>query len=168
MFTFYWVLEDTSHLYGSVFELLVMCFLGFKARVDRFCCLYCRFHHLYVTDSSDSPLVWHLLTSWWPVWQPISLFHVLVHIKALVGPELGSSVRHSDILFMIPRWREWCKIHSMGLYGPWPNTKLGVIIDIDMNRMSPVNQPLPTNQISSYKRCVSLIIRVDIAIILIR
>ena len=21
-------------------------------------------------DSSDSPLVWHLLTSWWPAWQP--------------------------------------------------------------------------------------------------
>ena len=24
----------------------------------------------------DSPLVWHLPTSWWPVWQPSHLFHV--------------------------------------------------------------------------------------------
>ena len=31
-------------------------------------------------DSSDSPLVRHLLTSWQPAWQPSYLIHVLVHV----------------------------------------------------------------------------------------
>ena len=38
--------------------------LGFKARVDPVLC------HLCTTESSDLPLMQHLLTSWRPVWQP--------------------------------------------------------------------------------------------------
>ena len=47
----------------------------------------CAFH-LYAADSSDSPLVWHLLTSWWSVWQP-SLFYpcTYTHTLALLGLE---------------------------------------------------------------------------------
>ena len=29
----------------------------------------CRLHSLYALESSDSPLVQHLLTSWWQTWQ---------------------------------------------------------------------------------------------------
>ena len=60
--------------------LLVTSALGFKARVDP---LACRLHHLYAIDSSDWPLVQHLLT-WW-----LSSFsiHSLTHIKVLVGFE---------------------------------------------------------------------------------
>ena len=42
------------------FELLVMSALGFKARVAS---LGCMLHRLLTIDSSDSPLVRHLLTS---------------------------------------------------------------------------------------------------------
>ena len=31
--------------------------------------LACMLCHLHVRVSSDSPLVWQLLTSWWPAWQ---------------------------------------------------------------------------------------------------
>ena len=41
-----------------------------KARVDPLTCLL---HHLCAMNSSDSPLVRHLLTSWRPAWQPCSL-----------------------------------------------------------------------------------------------
>ena len=36
-------------------------------------CMYplaCVLHHLGAMDSLDSPLVWHLLTSWQPAWSP--------------------------------------------------------------------------------------------------
>ena len=32
---------------------------------------------MHTTYSSDSPLVRHLLTTWWPTWQPIRFIHVL-------------------------------------------------------------------------------------------
>ena len=57
------------------FGLLVMSALGFKVRVDpSLACL------LTAMDSSDSPVVWQLLTSWWPALQ-LSLFdpHVCKH-----------------------------------------------------------------------------------------
>ena len=41
--------------------------LGFKARVDRLPCVFCRLHAM---DSSGSSLVRHLLTSWRPEWRP--------------------------------------------------------------------------------------------------
>ena len=56
-----------SFLWGHwypCFGLLVMCSLGFKARG------MCDIHFLIYT-----PLVWHLLTSWWPAW-PYFLFYV--------------------------------------------------------------------------------------------
>ena len=44
----------------QLFRLLVTSTLGFKAGV---------FYLMYTTDSSDSPLLWYLPTSWCPVWQ---------------------------------------------------------------------------------------------------
>ena len=32
----------------------------------------------HAMDSSESPLIRHLLTSWWPAWQPTCLIHILV------------------------------------------------------------------------------------------
>ena len=37
--------------------------------------LTCILHCLHAMESSDSPLVWHLLTSWWPGWQPSCSWH---------------------------------------------------------------------------------------------
>ena len=58
-------LEDISPFLSSqwcpCFGLLVTSALGFKAA-----CMLC---HLHATESSDSPLVPQLLTSWWPAWQ---------------------------------------------------------------------------------------------------
>ena len=34
--------------------------------------LACMLSHLRVMNSWDSPLVRHLLTSWWPAWQPVA------------------------------------------------------------------------------------------------
>ena len=43
--------------------------------------LICMFHPLHPVDSSNSPLVRHLLTYWWPAWQ-LSLFdlHTCTHV----------------------------------------------------------------------------------------
>ena len=57
--------------------------LGFKARVDSLTCLL---HHLCTTDSSDSPLVWDLLTSWQSAQQP-SRCDPHTTVQALVGLE---------------------------------------------------------------------------------
>ena len=59
-----------SFLWGNLcpcIGLLVTSPLGFKARVDTFACMLCC---LCAMESSDSHLVWHLLTSWQPAWQP--------------------------------------------------------------------------------------------------
>ena len=56
-------LEDINPFYGATdtcFGLLVMAVLDFKPRVDSLACQLCGNH---VIDSSDSPLVQHLLTS---------------------------------------------------------------------------------------------------------
>ena len=37
--------------------------------------LTCILHCLHAMGSSDSPLVWHLLTSWWPGWQRSCSWH---------------------------------------------------------------------------------------------
>ena len=57
--------------------------LGFKARVDSFTSMIC---YLHTTDSSDSSLVQHLLTSWWPAWS-LSCFDPHTCIQALLGLE---------------------------------------------------------------------------------
>ena len=58
-------LQDTSPFCGAtdtpVFGFWWRLPLSFKARVDS---LICVLPHLHTTDSSDSPLVQHLLTSW--------------------------------------------------------------------------------------------------------
>ena len=50
-----------------LFGLLMRSALSFKARVN---CFIYMLSHLCAMKSSDSPLVQHLLISWWPTWQP--------------------------------------------------------------------------------------------------
>ena len=65
--SFFFKIEDISSFLWvdryPCFELLVTPALDFKSPR----CLVC---HLRVAESSDSPLVRHLLTSCWPAWQP--------------------------------------------------------------------------------------------------
>ena len=77
--TIFWknFFEDMSpflwgHWYPCV-GLPVMSALGFKARGGS---LACMLPCLCTMDTSDSPLVWHLLTSWQPSWQPSHSLHV--------------------------------------------------------------------------------------------
>ena len=51
-----------GHWY-TCFGLLVTSALGFNTRMEP---LTCMLHRLCTMDTTDSPLVWHLLTSWWP------------------------------------------------------------------------------------------------------
>ena len=60
------------------FGLLVPSALGFKAIVNSLICILCC---LCTTDSSDSPMVRHLLTSWWSVWQRSHFIHLLAYNK---------------------------------------------------------------------------------------
>ena len=53
-------------------------------------CVLC---HLHVMDSSDSPLVQHLLTFWWSAWQ-LSHFYPHTGIQALVG--LDFVIEHAN------------------------------------------------------------------------
>ena len=64
-----------GHL-NPCFGLLVMSPLGFKARVDL---LSCVLRCLCITDSPDSLLVQHLLTSWPPAWQRSCFIHILTY-----------------------------------------------------------------------------------------
>ena len=47
--------------------------------------LTCMLLHLHAVDSSDSPLVWHLLTSWCSAWQLHRFIHILAHIYSSIG-----------------------------------------------------------------------------------
>ena len=51
--------------------------------------LTCTLHLLYAMDSLDSPLLWHLLTSWWPSYFQSMYLHVYKHWW---GSRLGSSM----------------------------------------------------------------------------
>ena len=51
------------------FGILVMSAFGYKARVDPLSCVH---HRQHAAESSESPLVRHLLSSWQPAWQPDS------------------------------------------------------------------------------------------------
>ena len=95
-------LEDISYfLWGHWYPcsgLLVMPALGFKARVDPLALVLC---HLCTMDSSDSPLVGHLLTSW----QPEPFWSTYLHMyKHWWGSSLGlsmplpNSMWHSTLL----------------------------------------------------------------------
>ena len=73
------ILRDHWYL---CFGLLVTYDLAFKARVDS---LTCVFHQLHAMDSSDSPLVWHLLASW-----SSRIFnHIDYHIEFRISPPLS-------------------------------------------------------------------------------
>ena len=50
--------------------------LGFKARVGSALFELSGGVHVTLYIPWDSPLVWHLLTSWWPAWQLSCLFHI--------------------------------------------------------------------------------------------
>ena len=85
----------TSVLFGEPFNpyfgLLVVSNLGFKARVDSLACVL---YQLCATDSTDSLLVWHLLTSWQPAWQ-LNHFNPHTCEQALVGIESSMLPPHS-------------------------------------------------------------------------
>ena len=85
-------LEDISpFLWGHwypYFGLLVTSTLGFKASMDSLACVL---HCLHVTDSSNSSLLWQLLTSGQPAWQPSCFIHILAY-KHWWGLSAGSSV----------------------------------------------------------------------------
>ena len=68
---------------GNTPVLDLMSNLGFKARMEPLTCVLC---HLCTMICSDSPLVWHLLTSWQSVCRP-SHFKPQICIQALVGLE---------------------------------------------------------------------------------
>ena len=61
-FNFIFILR-TSVLFYTCFGLLVTSALDIKVRVDPLACVLCCLH---IMESSDSPLVRHLLTSWQP------------------------------------------------------------------------------------------------------
>ena len=86
-----------------VFGLLATSVLGFKARVDTFACLLCCLHTM---DSSDSPLVQHLLTSWWLVWQPSCFIYVLAY-NHWWSLNLGSSVPLPHNMWQDRRSTDW-------------------------------------------------------------
>ena len=65
---------------------------GFEARIETLICLL---HYLHAMNSPHSYLMWHLLTSWWPVWQP-SHFDPHTCIQALVGLDSGDKL--ADVL----------------------------------------------------------------------
>ena len=80
-----------SFLWGHrypCFRLLVISALSFKVRLD---CLACTLRHLCAMESSDSPLVQHLLISGWPAWRR-SHSHPPTCKQALVGLETGITV----------------------------------------------------------------------------
>ena len=87
MFCCFWrILEVLSPFCGAT-DTPVLDFwwhlLGFKARVSRLIHIR-QWYTCYAFP--DSPLLWHLLTSWWPVWLPsYSLPHICE--QALVGLE---------------------------------------------------------------------------------
>ena len=68
-----------SFLWGHwypCFGLLVTSPLGFKARVGSALFELSGGVHVTLHVPWDSPLVWHLPTSWQPAWQPSHLFHI--------------------------------------------------------------------------------------------
>ena len=82
------ILEDQSFLWATDTPVLGFWWclpgpLGFKASVVPLACVL---YHLCAMESSDSPLVQHLLTCWWSAWQ---LSHSDPHTceQALVGLE---------------------------------------------------------------------------------
>ena len=110
---FFKFLEDIcpflwGHWYPC-FGILVMSAQDLNTRVDSPTCMLCC---PCTMDCSDSPLVWHLLTSWWPAWQ-LSHFNPRTCEQALVG----SSV-------LLP--------HSMRQNADWPVSAWLVIVVVNI------------------------------------
>ena len=89
--------ERQSFLWGHWypwFGLLVMFAPSFKTRVDP---LTCRLHLMRGTESTDSPLVRYLLTSWRPEWQPSrSHPHTWAYGLDLISHSYNKKSRESD------------------------------------------------------------------------
>ena len=98
-------LRQQSFLYDHWyprFGLLMTSALGFKARVDSLTCMLC---HLHTMDSLDSPLVPHLLTSWWVACTWAASIHVLV-LEHWWGLSPGSSMLLPHNMW---RFTDWAK-----------------------------------------------------------
>ena len=95
----------SGHWYPR-FGLLMTFALGFKARVDF---LACMLHYLCAIESSDSPLVQQLLTSWQPAWQPrCSYQHICEQTRLKTGINCGC-----HCLKLWDRQTELCRIGHM-------------------------------------------------------
>ena len=79
------------------FGLRVMSALCFKARMDPL-------HALLSVWSSDSPLVWHLLTVWRSAWRPSFSVHTLADISTSVGGGSGQGPNPWPSV----RWAQCC------------------------------------------------------------
>ena len=73
--------------------------LGFKARMEFLTCMFC---HLCIIDSSDSPLVWHLLTLGSHHGSRIISTHILVYEHCWgASPESNIPVPHSYVQALV-------------------------------------------------------------------
>ena len=52
--------------------LVSLCFVssGFQSQSGQL------YSHLAERHTWDSPLMWHLLTSWWPAWRPVAILYI--------------------------------------------------------------------------------------------
>ena len=72
---------------------------------------------LACVDSSDSPLVWHLPTSWWPAWQPVMFPTYYICGRGRMPGDLPHRMQtcyplgHRDRLLLPFCWFELLKIH---------------------------------------------------------
>ena len=73
--------------------------LGFKSRVHPLTCMLCC---PCTIESSDSPLLWHLLTFWQPAWQ-LSHSHPHTCKQALVGLKTHAAASHCETRQMLYR-----------------------------------------------------------------
>ena len=79
----------------------------------------CVLHHLYAMDSSDSPLLWQLMTSFWPAWQPSHLLSTYLHTHThtqIVGFEPGNKLTARQSDRCTTKWSTLAQYRSIDLH----------------------------------------------------